>query len=89
MSSILPTARRPSLPGRRQVNYLAVRKREHSGKPDELYPIIEACSPGPYVELFARGARRHWAGWGDQAEVAYRPTWHTYKHHSAARAGAE
>ena len=32
--------------GRRQVNLLATRKREHSRKPDELYPIIEACSPG-------------------------------------------
>jgi N6-adenosine-specific RNA methylase IME4 len=38
-------------PGRRQVNFLATRKREHSRKPDELYPIIEACSPGPYLEL--------------------------------------
>ena len=30
------------------MNLLATRKREHSRKPDELYPIIEACSPGPY-----------------------------------------
>ena len=41
-------------PGRRQVNLLATRKREHSRKPDEQYEIIEACSPGPYLELFAR-----------------------------------
>ena len=34
-------------PGRRQVNLFATRKREHSRKPDEQYPIIEACSPGP------------------------------------------
>ena len=27
-------------PGRRQVNFLASRKREHSRKPDELYPLI-------------------------------------------------
>ena len=40
-------------PGRRQVNLLATQKREHSRKPDELYPIIEACSPGPFLELFA------------------------------------
>jgi MT-A70 len=51
-------------PGRRQVNYIASRKREHSRKPDELYPIIEACSPGPYLELFARGARPKWQAWG-------------------------
>ena len=58
-------------PGRRQVNFLATRKREHSRKPDELYPIIEACSPGPYVELFARGnTRKSWTVWGDQADEA-------------------
>ena len=35
-------------PGRRQVNLLATRKREHSRKPDEQYEIIEACSSGPF-----------------------------------------
>jgi N6-adenosine-specific RNA methylase IME4 len=49
-------------PGRSQVNFIATRKREHSRKPDQLYPIIEACSSGPYLELFARGARRGWFG---------------------------
>lgn len=54
-------------PGRRQVNLIATRKREHSRKPDELYPIIEACSPGPYLELFARPPHRPgWDVWGDQ-----------------------
>ena len=62
-------------PGRRQVNYIASCKREHSRKPGELYPIIEACSPGPYLELFARGAvRKGWVTWGDQADDDYRPT---------------
>jgi N6-adenosine-specific RNA methylase IME4 len=70
-------------PGRRQVNYLATRKREHSRKPDELYPIIEACSPGPYLELFARGLRAGWTAWGAQADAGYRPTWKTYAHNSA------
>lgn len=69
-------------PGRRQVNYLATRKREHSRKPDEQYAIIEACSPGPYLELFARGRRPRWDVWGNQADEAYRPTWTTYAHHS-------
>jgi N6-adenosine-specific RNA methylase IME4 len=54
-------------PGRRQVNIITTRKREHSRKPDELYPIIEACSPGPYLELFARGTRAGWTSWGDEA----------------------
>lgn len=47
-------------PGRRQVNILKTQKREHSRKPDEQYKLIEACSPGPYLELFARGARPGW-----------------------------
>jgi N6-adenosine-specific RNA methylase IME4 len=65
-------------PGRRQVNFLATRKREHSRKPDEQYDIIEACSPGPFLELFARGARSGWTTWGNQADSDYRPTWKTY-----------
>lgn len=69
-------------PGRRQVNYLASRKREHSRKPDEQYLIIESCSPGPYLELFARGARPRWINWGDQAHSAYEPTWSTYANRS-------
>jgi N6-adenosine-specific RNA methylase IME4 len=71
-------------PGRRQVNLLATRKREHSRKPDEQYEIIEACSPGPFLELFARGTRKNWHTWGDQADDGYRPTWKTYAHHSRA-----
>jgi N6-adenosine-specific RNA methylase IME4 len=69
-------------PGRRQVNYLATRKREHSRKPDEIYPIIEACSPAPRLELFARGTRPGWTVWGNQANAAYEPSWKTYAHNS-------
>lgn len=72
-------------PGRRQVNFLATQKREHSRKPDEMYRLIESCSPGPYLELFARGARPGWVAWGDQATSAYAPTWPTYANHSQAR----
>lgn len=68
-------------PGRRQVNLLATQKREHSRKPDELYDIIEACSPGPRLELFARGPRENWLPWGNQAEI-YDITWATYAHNS-------
>jgi len=53
-------------PGRRQVNIMGSQKREHSRKPDELYPIIEACSPGPYLEMFARHPRENWAQWGNE-----------------------
>ncbi|KAF0118431.1 MAG: MT-A70-like family protein [Rhodospirillaceae bacterium] len=61
-------------PGRTQVNYLASRKREHSRKPDEQYALIEACSRGPYLELFARGTRPGWTVWGHQADAGYHPT---------------
>lgn len=70
-------------PGRRQVNILKTRKREHSRKPDELYDIIEACSRGPFLELFARGQRPGWTSWGDQSGD-YVPTWTTYANHSAS-----
>lgn len=70
-------------PGRRQVNYIASQKREHSRKPDELYPIVEACSPGPFLELFARGPRNGWQSWGNESE-SYYPTWDTYSNHSKA-----
>src|SRR5947199_930096 len=65
-------------PGRRQVNILKTRKREHSRKPDEQYQLIEACSPAPYLELFARGTRKGWRTWGNEADDGYRPTWKTY-----------
>jgi N6-adenosine-specific RNA methylase IME4 len=71
-------------PARSQVNLLATRKREHSRKPDEQYEIIESCSPGPFLELFARGLRNKWLCWGNQASKAYRPTWQTYTNHSQA-----
>ncbi|GDY19321.1 hypothetical protein LBMAG56_06660 [Verrucomicrobiota bacterium] len=53
-------------PGRTQVNFLATRKREHSRKPDEAYELIESCSPGPYLELFARFERPGWQQWGNE-----------------------
>ena len=52
--------------GRTQVNLFSTRKREHSRKPDELYDVIEACSPGPYLELFARFVRPGWQQWGNE-----------------------
>ena len=53
-------------PGRRQVNLVAAPRKEHSRKPDEVHKIIEACSLGPYLELFARCARPGWVTWGDE-----------------------
>ena len=60
-------------PARSQVNIIETRKREHSRKPDEQYGIIEACSPGPYLELFARYPRPGWTAWGDEAAADITP----------------
>ena len=70
-------------PGRSQENIIVARKREHSRKPDEQYKIIESCSWGPFIELFARGPRKGWFVWGNQAEE-YEPDWNTYPNHSRA-----
>lgn len=72
-------------PARSQVNLIRSIKREHSRKPDEIVPLIESCSPGPYLELFARGKRSGWDMWGDQAEDSYEPTWATYANHTVAK----
>ncbi len=71
-------------PGRRQVNYIESRKREHSRKPDEQYDVIESCSSGPYLELFSRGERQGWTVWGNQADNTYLPDWPTYDFNSGA-----
>jgi N6-adenosine-specific RNA methylase IME4 len=68
-------------PGRSQENIISSRKREHSRKPDEQYGIIESCSKGPYLEMFARGNIRGWDCWGNQS-VDYYPEWQTYNNHS-------
>lgn len=54
--------------GRRQVNLLATQKREHSRKPEEIYDLIQRCSPGPYLELFARQRLKGWTSWGDEVD---------------------
>jgi N6-adenosine-specific RNA methylase IME4 len=63
--------------GRRQVNIVVERKQEHSRKPDSIYGIIEACSPEPRLELFARCRRPGWTSWGDQVDhYSYTPGLH-------------
>lgn len=60
-------------PARSTVNMIETRKREHSRKPDEQYDLIESCSPGPYLELFARYAREGWSAWGNEADAEVAP----------------
>lgn len=71
-------------PARSQVNLIRSMKREHSRKPDEMITLIEQCSPGPFLEMFARGDREGWAMWGNQADALYEPDWNTYKNHTVA-----
>ena len=56
-------------PARRQVNVMATRKREHSRKPFETYQLIEQCSPGPYLEIFAREPAKGWTSWGNEVDT--------------------
>jgi N6-adenosine-specific RNA methylase IME4 len=69
-------------PGRSQVNMIETRKREHSRKPDEQYDLIESCSPGPYLELFARYPREGWEVWGSEADAATAPRGKQHKGYS-------
>lgn len=62
------TNNRTLAPGRRQTNILVSRKREHSRKPDQQYDLIERCSPGPYLEMFARHGQPRWTVWGNEAQ---------------------
>lgn len=69
-------------PGRSQVNMIETRKREHSRKPDEQYDLIESCSPGPYLELFARYPRENWHVWGYEADKDIIPEGKQYRGYS-------
>lgn len=60
-------------PARSTVNMIETRKREHSRKPDEQYDLIESCSPGPYLEMFARYAREGWSAWGNESDASVEP----------------
>jgi N6-adenosine-specific RNA methylase IME4 len=61
------------------MNYFEARRGKHSAKPQAFYDLAEKCSPGPYLEMFARcyqdkqlvcscsGCKRGWGVWGNQA----------------------
>jgi N6-adenosine-specific RNA methylase IME4 len=78
-------------PGRRAVNVVLTRKREHSRKPDEFYGLIEKCSPKPRLELFARHPRPGWTQWGDEIRLnGYQPKFAVleYKNGNSTSLGA-
>lgn len=74
-------------PGRSQVNMIETQKREHSRKPDEQYGVIEACSPGPYLEMFARYPQPGWKVWGNESAPDITPRGRQYRSYGAAVAG--
>ena len=57
---------RGSLPLKRKDvgTWFSAKGGEHNAKPDEAYRLVESCSPGPYLEIFARGKREGWSCWG-------------------------
>ena len=57
---------KPTYLSRSIRNLIVAPVREHSRKPDEMYAMVEALVPGPYVELFARQQRPGWDAWGNQ-----------------------
>jgi len=65
-------------PGRSQVNVMISRKEEHSKKPNQVYDLIERCSPGPYLELFARSRKKGWTQWGDEVDTYEPPPFKAY-----------
>lgn len=79
---------RTNWPARKQVNLIATQKREHSRKPDQLYPVIEACSPGPFLELFARYPQRGWKVWGDEASADIVPRGRAYRAYGGGTNGS-
>lgn len=51
----------------RVSNLFASPRAGHSSKPDAFLDMVEAVSPGPYLEMFARRARFGWDYWGDES----------------------
>jgi N6-adenosine-specific RNA methylase IME4 len=57
---------------RAQPTWIAAPVQDHSHKPEEVYPLIERVSPGPYLELFARRrppSNRPWFVWGNEVDA--------------------
>jgi len=50
----------------------ATARRSHSVKPDAFFDLVRKCSPGPYLEMFARRPRQGWSVWGNEVESDFR-----------------
>ena len=65
---ILGTKGRAPILFNAQPNWVFAPRQEHSHKPEEQYAIVERCSPGAYLELFARRRQPGWDVWGDEID---------------------
>lgn len=51
-----------------QRSFAMLPRQGHSHKPEEVHIMIQRCSPGPYLELFARRPFPGWDIWGNEVE---------------------
>jgi len=51
---------------RSQMSWIKAKRESHSTKPQVFRSVIEKVSPGPRIELFARGQCLGWECWGNQ-----------------------
>ncbi len=63
---ILGTKGKAPIKFKGQMNWGFMPLQDHSHKPEEVYDIIERCSDGEYLELFARRPRNGWHSWGNE-----------------------
>jgi N6-adenosine-specific RNA methylase IME4 len=52
-----------------QFNWFEAKRGRHSKKPGMFFDLVEKCSPGPFLEMFAREHpldRQHWNVWGNE-----------------------
>lgn len=49
-----------------QFNWFEARQGKHSKKPGRFFDLVEKCSPGPFLEMFARTRRLGWESWGNE-----------------------
>lgn len=65
---LLGTRGRAPIQFRGQGTSLYAPVQDHSHKPEEQYAVIERCSPGPYLELFARRPQLGWHCWSNEVD---------------------
>lgn len=53
---------------RGQRSFAMLPRQDHSHKPEEVHVLVQRCSPGPYLELFARRPFPGFDLWGNQVE---------------------